>query len=416
MGAKVNINESSKQIFSTLFSTSVLFGDCQKEFVILPLKKNIYPMKSNPLNKSTILILTISFTILFIFMIKGFLVAIFLASLFAGLLYPLYNWLLKKLKNSTSGAALITVFLFIIVVLIPISGVLIIVAEQAYNATITAGPILKEIANDPDTFYDKLSALPYVDEIFPEEEKLVETINNIVKNIGNFVVQGLSSFSAGTADFIFKAIIFLFSLYYFLIYGREYLNTMLYYLPLNNKEEEMLLSRFTKVTVATLKGTFIIGLVQGTIGAVTMALLGIPNTLFWGMIMVVLSIIPAVGPAIVWLPAAIYLIATGNVVGGIVLILVGAILIGNIDNFLRPKLVGKGAQMPDLMILFSTLGGLAMFGISGIIIGPIIAALFITLWDIYGKAFKSYLYPVSLNIEEIIEESITPDADKKKAN
>ena len=369
-------------------------------------------MKSNPLNKATILILAISLTILFIIMIKGFLTAIFLAAIFAGLLYPLYNRILKKTNKRTALAAMITILLFIIIVLLPVSGILVLVADQALNASKTAGPLLKQLASDPNSIYDHLNSIPIVQELFPEEEKLVETINNLIKHTGNFVVEGLSSFSAGTADFIFKVFIFLFSLYYFIIYGRGYLNTLLYYLPLNNEEEELLLARFTKVTIATLKGTFIIGIIQGAMGAVTMALLGIPNTLFWGMIMAVLSIIPAVGPAVVWLPAAIYLIIQGSVIKGVVLILIGAIVIGNIDNVLRPKLVGKGAQMPDLMILLSTLGGLAMFGISGIITGPIIAALFITVWDIYGKAFKDYLVPVSLDIDEIVEqsiESISPD-------
>ena len=150
------------------------------------------------------------------------------------------------------------------------------------------------------------------------------------------------------------------------------------------------------------KGTFLIGVIQGGIGAVAMAMVGIPNVLFWGLIMTILSIIPALGPAIIWLPAAIMLILQGSLAKGIILIAVGAIVIGNIDNLLRPKLVGKDAEMPDLMILFGTLGGLAMFGISGVITGPIIAALFISLWDIYGKAFKEYLYPV--DIEEIEDE------------
>jgi len=363
-------------------------------------------MKSDKLNKPTILILAIFFTILFLTMINGFLMAIFMAAIFAGLLHPFYNWLTKKLRNSTSMASLITILLFILIVLIPVAGILFIVAEQAIDASKTAGPILKQIADDPNSIYDQLKAVPIVQEIFPEEQKLIETINDLVNRVGQFVVQGLSSFTAGTADFVFKTFLFLFSLYYFLIYGRNYLNTLLYYLPLKNEEEEMLLARFTKVTVATLKGTFVIGLIQGAMGAATMAILGIPNTIFWGMIMVVLSIIPAVGPAIVWIPAAIYLIIQGSVVKGIILILVGALVIGNIDNLLRPRLVGKGAQMPDLMILFSTLGGLAMFGVAGIIVGPIIAALFITVWDIYGKAFKDYLYPVTIDIGEVVEESL----------
>jgi predicted PurR-regulated permease PerM len=121
--------------------------------------------------------------------------------------------------------------------------------------------------------------------------------------------------------------------------------------------------------------------------------------------MVVFSIIPALGPAIIWIPAAVFLFLQGNILNGIILVLWGAIVIGNIDNLLRPKLVGKDAHMPDLMILFGTLGGLALFGIAGIIIGPIIGALFITAWDIYGRAFNDLLYPV--------KKSLSPDEPEK---
>ena len=165
----------------------------------------------------------------------------------------------------------------------------------------------------------------------------------------------------------------------------------------------MLLSRFVRVTKATLKGTFLIGLIQGVMGAVAMAIAGIPNVFFWGLVMVVLSVIPALGPALVWLPASIILIVQGNTLSGILLMVFGIVVIGNIDNLLRPKLVGKDAQMPDLMILFGTLGGLAMFGMAGIIIGPIIAALFMTLWEIYGHSFNKMLYPTGDTIEEAMD-------------
>lgn len=363
-------------------------------------------IKSDSFNKATILILTILFTVLMLVMIKGFFKAIFLAAVFAGILYPLYIRVKKRFRNNETTSALFTILLFLFIVLIPSALIMVIVGDQAVNATKTAGPFLKKVAEEPNTVYDQLNTVPIIHLLFPEEEKLVATISNVVNRIGNILIEGLSNFSTGTADFVFKAFIFLFSLYYFLVYGKVYLNKLLYYLPLNNEEEGQLLARFTKVTMATLKGSLVIGLIQGTMAGITMAFLGIPNTLFWGLIMVILSIIPAVGPALVWIPAAIYLFIQGSVLKGVIMIIMGAIVIGNIDNLLRPRLVGKGAQMPDLMILFSTLGGIAMFGIFGIIIGPIIAALFITIWDIYGKAFKDYLYPSTLDLDQIVEDAV----------
>jgi predicted PurR-regulated permease PerM len=359
-------------------------------------------MKQEQFNKITILIMTIGVTVVFIGMIKGFLMAIFMAALFAGLLFPVYNKLKSKNKGKPTRAAFGTILLFIFIILLPVSIVLIIVVDQAIAASESVRPLLIEITENPIAFVENIRSIPIVSKLYPDQVKLVKTINDIVNELGNFVIQGLSDFTAGTASFVFSFFIFLFTLYYFLVYGKEYMETFLYYLPLKNEEEQILLNRFTRVTKATLKGTFLIGLIQGTLGAIGMAIVGLPNVIFWGLIMTILSIIPALGAAIVWVPASILLLLQGEIVNGVVLIGIGAIIVSNIDNLLRPSLVGKDAQMPDLMILFGTLGGLAMFGISGVIIGPIIAALFISLWDIYGRAFKEYLFPV--NIEELSDE------------
>jgi predicted PurR-regulated permease PerM len=351
-------------------------------------------MNQENFSKTTLLIITLGISILFIAMIKGFLMAIFMAAIFTGLLNPIYKKIKGWFRGRQSPAALATILFLVFLILIPFSALLFVVVEQAIDASKSAGPILNEIIDDPESIITDIESIPIVQKIFPEREKLAATIDNIVQSLGNFVITGLSDFSAGTANFIFSLFIFLFTLYYFLIHGKEYLSKLLYYLPLKHEDEKLLLSRFVMVTRATLKGTFLIGIIQGTLGAVGMAILGIPNVLFWGMLMVVFSVIPALGPAIIWIPAAVFLFLQGNVLNGIILIIWGAVVIGNIDNFLRPKLVGKDAQMPDLMILFGTLGGLAFFGVAGIIVGPIIGALFLTLWDIYGTAFKDILYPV----------------------
>ncbi|MEA3418207.1 MAG: AI-2E family transporter [Campylobacterota bacterium] len=354
-------------------------------------------MKKARFNRITILVLTFTVSAVFIYMINGFLTAIFMAALFAGILYPLYKKLKGKFKGKTSAAAMVTLLLFIFVVLIPLSGLLAVILDQAIDAGKSAGPILKEMVHNPGGMLNQLESIPWMQELFPNPEKLAHSIDDVIKSLGNFLIHGLSDFSSGTASFILSLFIFLFTLYYFLIYGKSYLETALYYLPLDNHEESMLLSRFTRVTVATIKGTFLIGLIQGVLGAIGLALAGVDNVFFWGLMMTLLSVIPAVGPAIIWLPAAIWLMMQGNTAQGIGLMIYGGVLVGNIDNLLRPRLVGKDAQMPDLMILFGTLGGLALFGISGIIIGPIIAALFISLWEIYGEAFKEYLYPIHID-------------------
>jgi predicted PurR-regulated permease PerM len=140
-----------------------------------------------------------------------------------------------------------------------------------------------------------------------------------------------------------------------------------------------------------MKSTLIIGLLQGLICGFAFALAGISGAAFWGTVMAVLSIIPAVGASIIWIPALILLVISGNFFEALLLALICGLGAGSLDNFLRPRLVGKDTQMHDLFVLFGTLGGISLFGILGIIIGPIIAALFITIWELYGIAFKEYL-------------------------
>jgi predicted PurR-regulated permease PerM len=169
---------------------------------------------------------------------------------------------------------------------------------------------------------------------------------------------------------------------------------MLYYLPLPPEDETRMVDRFMSVSRATIKGTIIIGAIQGALGGVAFAVVGINGAAVWGTVMALLSAIPGLGHALVWVPAVIYLAATGQWGAFIGLFIWCAGVVGSVDNFLRPWLVGKDTQLPDLIILVSTLGGLLLFGPLGFILGPIVAALFVTVWDLYGAAFEDLLPPV----------------------
>ena len=145
----------------------------------------------------------------------------------------------------------------------------------------------------------------------------------------------------------------------------------------------LLLNKFTGVIRATVKGNLVVAIVQGALGGLIFWFLGIEAALLWGAIMSVLSLLPA-GSGVIWVPVAIYFLATGAILKGIILLAFGVLVIGLIDNFLRPILVGKDTQMPDYLVLVSTLGGMALFGLNGFVIGPVIAALFITAWGLYS--------------------------------
>jgi predicted PurR-regulated permease PerM len=230
--------------------------------------------------------------------------------------------------------------------------------------------------------------LPGFDLVEPYRDDILARLAGVASSVGNFVVRGLSSATSGTVAFFLQFFVFLYALFFFIKDGHVVLSKALYYLPLSDKEEARLVGNFQSVSRATIKGTLVIGVVQGVLAGIGLAVAGIDGAVFWGTVMVVLSIIPAVGTSLVWIPAAIYLAATGHTLAAVLLAVYCGLVVGSMDNVLRPRLVGKDTKMPDLLILLSTMGGLFVFGVSGIIIGPIVAALFLTIWDIYGETFR----------------------------
>jgi predicted PurR-regulated permease PerM len=180
-------------------------------------------------------------------------------------------------------------------------------------------------------------------------------------------------------------------MFYFFRDGDRLIERLKYLSPLAEEYEDALIKRFISVSKATIKGTLLIGLLKGSLGALTFWIFGVGSPILWGMVMTILSVIPMVGAWLVMYPAAIIMIIIGQVWQGITLFLIAALIIGNIDNVLTPRLVGREAGMHDLLIFFSTIGGISMFGVMGFIVGPVIAALFLTILDIYSIEFKSQL-------------------------
>ena len=236
-----------------------------------------------------------------------------------------------------------------------------------------------------------LESLPFYSYIEPYRELVMTRVGDLAGSISGWLVNGLKTATLGSFNALLSILIVLYALFFFLIDGDRLLFYMLYYLPLNDEDETKLLHRFTSVTRATLKGTAVIGFLQGALAGLALYFAGIPSALFWAVAMMVLSVVPGVGTALVWIPAVIYLVVGGHFATAIALALFCGIVVGTVDNVLRPKLVGNDTQMHELMIFFSTLGGLLMFGFMGFVIGPIEAALFVSLWELYGDEFKDWL-------------------------
>ena len=348
-------------------------------------------MQQRLVNRGVLILLLIGITLLFLALIKPFLQAVFIAALFAALFSPLYRWFLSVIGERPSLASALTLLTIILFVMVPLSLLLGTVTSQALDIADTAVPWVRQQLGTPGLITETLEALPFYDSIQPYREQALSRLGDLAGLISGWMVTALQSITFGHFNVLLSVMIVLYTLFFFLIDGDRLLFYMLYYLPLNDEDETKLLQRFTSVTRATLKGTAVIGFLQGALAGLALYFAGIPSSLFWAVAMMVLSVVPGVGTALIWIPAVIYLIGGGNVGEAVAVAVFCIVVVGTGDNLLRPKLVGNDTQLHELLIFFSTLGGLLMFGFMGFVIGPIIAALFVTLWELYGHEFKDCL-------------------------
>lgn len=372
-------------------------------------------MHRDVINKLALVVLIIFISALFLKMIQSFLMAILLAGIFSALTYPIFLHLERRLKGHRKVAAMGTLALIIIVIMLPLGTLTGIVTNQAIKVGQAVKPWIQKQISQPDMISEWFGKLPFYDDILPYRAQILQKAGEAVGGISKFLIDSLSSGAIGAMQFLVAVVIMLYTMYFFLLDGPILLNKILYYLPLENEEEELLLKKFTSVARATIKGTLVIGILQGGLAGIAFWAAGIPSSVFWGTLMAVLSIIPSVGSALIWVPAAIFLIAAGNYFKSLGLILFCGLVVGSADNVLRPILVGKDTQMHELMIFFGTIGGIMLFGVVGMIIGPIVAALFVTLWEIYGIAFQDIL-PAVENLSDGKGNSILPSSLKNGAD
>ncbi len=341
--------------------------------------------------RTVVIISVIVISAIFFMMIRGFLMAILMAGIFSALAKPLYRRFARWYRGRCGLASISTLLIIVFLILIPLGGLLGIVAAQAFKVGQSITPWIQKQLADPAGLAGLLEKLPFYEQIAPYQQEILTRVGELVGSVSQFLISGLSSATVVTVTFLLQLFIFLYTMYFFLMDGDKLLARIMYYLPLEEHDERRLLGRFTSVTRATLKGTAVIGILQGGLAGLAFAVVGIPSAVFWGTIMVVLSVIPGIGTGLVWAPAAIILAATGHVGAAIGLAVFCGLVVGSLDNILRPRLVGKDTQLPELLIFFGTLGGIFFFGVLGIIIGPIVAALFVTIWEIYGEVFKDVL-------------------------
>ena len=364
-------------------------------------------LRSEKFGRYFLISILIGIMLVFFNMVKIFLVPIILAAVFAAFFYPLYQRLLNLFGNRRGMSSLVCCLILLIAFLIPTYIIGHLVALEAIHFIQMVQKDLQELVRSGDSVLF----------IAIRNDKIANWLNLHVtswqpyleegtKLIGATLANLINKTSKGTFQLITYLFIMFFSMYYF-FRDREQIEQRLKYLsPLSESYEDAIIFRFLSISRATVRGTLVIALIQGGLGALTFWIFDIDLALFWGVIMALLSVIPIVGPYLVMYPAALLEILYGHVWQGIAIAAICAIVISNIDNLLRPRLVGPYPGMHDLLVFFSTVGGISMFGVLGFIVGPVVTAMFLALLDIYAYEFKSQLIPDSEAIDDGAEEVV----------
>ncbi|MGF6768347.1 putative PurR-regulated permease PerM [Paraburkholderia sp. GAS199] len=314
--------------------------------------------------------------------------AIFWGVMLALLFHPVQRRLVVRLRNRRNLATLITLLAAIILVIVPL---LVVTMSVINDIGLAYGQIQSGQINPAEAYGKLIATAPHwaqsiisrfgLNDISSLQHRLTEG----AAQISSFVGAQALAIGQHTLEFVVGFGVMLF-LVFFLLRDGPYISRLIRRaLPLDEEHKSLMIAKFTTVARATIKGNVVVAAVQGALGGIIFAILGIQGALLWGVLMAFLSLLPAVGAAIVWGPAALYLFATGSIWKGAILVFFCVVVIGLVDNFLRPLLVGKDTRMPDWVILISTLGGMSLFGINGFVIGPLIAALFLSGWSLFAQ-------------------------------
>lgn len=346
---------------------------------------------SQRLRRITLVVMAIGISALFLWMIHQFLNALMLAALLSALFQPVYNLLRRRLGDRKTLASAATVLLVSLLVVIPMVGFSVLIVTQVIELAGAVGGFVRDHAHRTSELKALVEDTAIYRMLDPYWDQVPARLAELAGMLGRSAAELLTRFASNAATFAFMLFVMLYAMFFFLKDGRAALSKILYYLPLGPADENRMLEKFVSVTRATLKGTLVIGLVQGTLSGLAFWVAGVDGVLVWSTLIVALAAIPGLGPPLVWIPVVVYLAVIGRWGACFGLLAWCTLVVGTIDNFLRPWLVGRDTKLPDLLVLLSTLGGIVMFGVSGVLIGPIIAALFITIWDLYGLAYQGVL-------------------------
>lgn len=343
--------------------------------------------KTSSLEKNAFILLLVVVTVAFGWILLPFYGAVFWGAVLAIVFAPLNRRLLAKTGQRPTLAALLTLLLIVLLVILPLSMItsslvqeVTAIYEKVRGGGISLSGYAQQIYAALPNWFTQLLGRFGLDDLGGLQERLMTALQQGSQRIAEQAI----NIGQNTFDFVVSFFIMLYLLFFLLRDGGHLTRRMRDAIPLDAGYLRNLSGKFTTVIRATVKGNIAVAAVQGALGGIAFWFLGIHAPVLWAVLMAFLSLLPAVGAGLVWGPVAVYLLATGAVLQGVGLVVYGVLVIGLVDNVLRPLLVGKDTKMPDYVVLISTLGGMALFGLNGFVIGPLIAAMFIAVWDIFA--------------------------------
>jgi predicted PurR-regulated permease PerM len=350
------------------------------------------PHHETTFGRTFLIALIVLVAAVFFYMVRAFFVPVLLAAVFSALFYPLYERLVVAFRERKGLAALTSCLLLLLVLIVPLYLVGDLVSREAVALYDRSEDDIQQILDgETPTALTRALESPWISRLGLDTVDWKSAAQRGATAAARFAARVAGATSRGTFQVLLVLFVTLFTMFYFFRDGPRIVRRLKHLIPLTDEHEDAILTRFVAVSRATIRGTLVIALIQGALGGITLWIFGVASPILWGVVMVLLSIVPVIGGWLVLYPAALIQLLQGNGWQALGIFLVTVIVIVNVDNVLRPRLVGQEAGMHDLMVFFSTLGGIGMFGPMGFIIGPVIAALLLTLLDIYSTEFAASL-------------------------
>ncbi len=348
------------------------------------------------LHNRTLIVLLVVVSLAFCWILVPFYGAVFWAVVLAVIFSPLQRELALRLGGRGNLSAMITLSICLLVAVMPVLLICLMLVQEGADfyhrlesGELDIGGYVEQFKNLLPNFLQR------------QLDRLgMGNLNGLRDRLVTGMLQGsqflaTKAFAIGqnTFEVLVGFFVMIYLLYFFLRDGYEVARNVRMAFPLGEQHKRRLQIKFTRVVRATVKGNIVVAIVQGALGGVVFWFLDIPSPVFWGVMMAFLSLLPLVGAGMIWGPVALFFMINDELWKGVGLALFGILVIGLVDNLLRPMLVGKDTRLPDYLVLISTLGGLSLFGLNGFVIGPLIAALFVASWDLFTETGKKVMLP-----------------------